>query len=71
MTLEEGTGIGGFGAAVLEASAADGLGLGDRLLLRAVPDRFISHGSRGRLLEEAELSPAQIVQAITDRLGAV
>ncbi|MBP7149354.1 MAG: 1-deoxy-D-xylulose-5-phosphate synthase [Acidobacteria bacterium] len=69
VTLEEGTLRGGFGAGVHEASVENGLELSGRLLHRGLPDRFITHGSRGRLVESVGLSPAQIVAAILQRLG--
>ena len=34
-----------------------------------VPDRFIPHGSHGRLLEEAGLSPEKIHGRIQEALG--
>jgi 1-deoxy-D-xylulose-5-phosphate synthase len=43
LTVEEASGMGGFGGAVLEALAASGVAVAARCL--AVPDRLIEHGS--------------------------
>ena len=69
VTLEEGTLRGGFGSAVHEASVEAGLGLSARLAHFGLPDRFLTHGSRGRLLEDAGLAPAQVLEAILARLA--
>lgn len=69
VSLEEGTVRGGFGAALLEASVEQGFDLAGKLLPRGIPDRFIRHGSRPRLLELAGLLPEQIHAAIVERLG--
>jgi 1-deoxy-D-xylulose-5-phosphate synthase len=59
VTVEEAARLGGFGSAVLE-SAAD-QGLDTRKLRRlALPDVFIEHGSRETLLDQAGLGPKQI-----------
>jgi deoxyxylulose-5-phosphate synthase len=36
----------------------------------AVPDRFITHGSRNELLEEVGLSPARVASRVRELLGA-
>jgi len=63
VTLEEHAVGGGFGAAVLEGLCAAGVALPPALLL-GVPDRFVEHGSRGKLLERVGLTP----QAVTERI---
>jgi 1-deoxy-D-xylulose-5-phosphate synthase len=63
VTLEEHAVGGGFGAAVLEGLCAAGVALPPTLLL-GVPDRFVEHGSRGKLLERVGLTP----QAVTERI---
>jgi 1-deoxy-D-xylulose-5-phosphate synthase len=63
VTLEEHAVGGGFGAAVLEALCAAGVPLPPTLLV-GVPDRFVEHGSRARLLERVGLTP----QAVTERI---
>jgi len=69
VTVEESVKIGGFGTAVLE-SAAD-QGLDTRKLKRlALPDEFIEHGNRDHLLDQLGLGPKQIASACRD-LAAV
>ena len=69
VTLEEGTLRGGFGSAVHEASVEEGLALSVRLAHFGLPDRFLTHGSRGRLLEDAGLSAPQVLEAVLARLA--
>ncbi len=65
ITVEESARIGGFGTAVLE-SAAD-QGLDTRKLKRlAMPDRFVEHGSRDALLDQLGLGPKQIADVCRD-----
>jgi len=69
LTVEEAVKIGGFGTAVLE-SAAD-QGLDTRKLKRlAMPDEFIEHGNRDHLLDQIGLGPKQIANACRE-LAAV
>jgi 1-deoxy-D-xylulose-5-phosphate synthase len=63
VTLEEHAVAGGFGSAVMEALAADGRPL-PPLLQIGVPDRFVEHGTRGRLLEKLGFTP----EALADRI---
>jgi 1-deoxy-D-xylulose-5-phosphate synthase len=54
VTVEEGTLVGGFGSAVLEA--ANGAGLDTRHVLRlGLPDRFVEHAERAELLADLGL----------------
>jgi 1-deoxy-D-xylulose-5-phosphate synthase len=66
LTLEEGTGIGGFGAHV----ALFMLERGYENVFKALylPDQFIEHGSREKLLELCGLSETDVAQAIHDLL---
>ncbi len=66
VTIEENTGLGGFGAAVLE-SLSD-LGFGPPVLRLSVPDCFVTHGGMDKLLEEVGLTPAGIRGAVLGRL---
>jgi 1-deoxy-D-xylulose-5-phosphate synthase len=61
ITIEEGTVVNGFGAAVATAAGARP---GDRPHLAAlgVPDRLIEHASRGQQLEEVGLTPGGIAR---------
>ena len=66
-TLEEHMVTGGFGEYVAEKCRMLGItGPADCI---GVPDRFIPHGSHGRLLEEAGLSPEKIHGRIQEALG--
>jgi 1-deoxy-D-xylulose-5-phosphate synthase len=61
LTVEEGCLIGGFGSAVLEFYAEQGIH--DMVVERlAVPDRFIEHGSVEQLRREIGLTVDHIVQ---------
>ncbi len=68
VTLEEGTVRGGFAAAVMEALVEHEIPLKGRLLCRGVPDRFITHGTRTRLLSLTGLTSEQLLEAVIDRL---
>jgi transketolase C-terminal domain/subunit len=72
VTLEEGTIVGGFGAAVLEVLARDSAGEAaypeTRVLNMGVRDGFVGQGGIGLLLEELGLTAAQIAERIRDVL---
>ena len=64
VTVEEHSGMGGFGGAVLEALAEAGVTVPVRCL--AVPDRLIEHGNSGRVLASLGLDTEGIAQAVVD-----
>jgi 1-deoxy-D-xylulose-5-phosphate synthase len=66
VTVEENTGVGGFGAAVAE-SLSD-LGMETPLLRLSVPDCFVTHGAMDKLLAEVGLDAAGIRGAVLGRL---
>lgn len=66
VTVEENTGMGGFGAAVLESMSDMGIEL--PVLRLSVPDCFVTHGAMGRLLAEVGLDPEGIRAAVLGRL---
>jgi 1-deoxy-D-xylulose-5-phosphate synthase len=68
-TFEENSLLGGFGAAIHEASVEHGLGLSGRLTHFGLPDRFVDHGSRAELLADVGLTPERIAEQILVRLG--
>ncbi|MEY4565375.1 MAG: 1-deoxy-D-xylulose-5-phosphate synthase [Planctomycetota bacterium] len=73
VTIEEGTSIGGFGSAVLEAACEHGW---DTRMLKclALPDRFVEHGEREELLADLGLDAQGIVRAcreLEQRMSAV
>ncbi|MBN2564287.1 MAG: 1-deoxy-D-xylulose-5-phosphate synthase [Candidatus Eisenbacteria bacterium] len=65
ITLEENVEAGGFGAAVLELLQREGL---DDATVRimALPDAFVTHGARGRLLADCGLTPDDVAAAARD-----
>ncbi|MDR1183848.1 MAG: 1-deoxy-D-xylulose-5-phosphate synthase [Coriobacteriales bacterium] len=72
VTLEEGTIVGGFGAAVLEVLAQDSVSEmpypETRVLNMGVQDEFVGQGNIGFLFEELGLTAAQIAERIRDVL---
>jgi 1-deoxy-D-xylulose-5-phosphate synthase len=66
VTLEDNSVVGGFGAAVLEALAASGVGC--RTIVMGIPDRFVTHGATPRLMEEIGLDPEGIAQQVGSKL---
>ena len=62
VTLEEHMTTGGFGEYVTEKCRELGIPVPADVI--GVPDRFISHGSHSRLLEDAGLSPEMIAERI-------
>ena len=66
LTVEEGTVVNGFGAAVAGRAADRDSGSRPRVRVLGVPDRLIDHASRGQQLEEVGLTPAGIAEAARD-----
>lgn len=60
LVVEENAVPGGFGSAVLEALAGEGLR--NRVLSIGIPDRFVPHGRRDELLKEMGLTAASIAE---------
>jgi len=69
VTVEENTGAGGFGAAVLEGMSD--LALQTPVLRLSVPDCFVTHGAMNKLLEEVGLTPEGIRAAVLGRLNGL
>jgi 1-deoxy-D-xylulose-5-phosphate synthase len=69
VTLEDNVLIGGFGSAVAEFLAADGIA-GVRLLPLGIPDRFIDHGTPQELQAELGLDPPGVARSVTAFLAA-
>nr|WP_249669829.1 1-deoxy-D-xylulose-5-phosphate synthase [Polycladospora coralii] len=63
VTIEEACIQGGFGSAVLEFYANEGLSL--PVLPLGIPDVYVEHGSVSQQLEEVGLTPSQMVTTIT------
>ena len=68
VTVEEGCIMGGAGAAVAEALAADGIV--KPLLMLGLPDRFIDHGDVAALLASCGLDGPGIAASVRARFGA-
>jgi 1-deoxy-D-xylulose-5-phosphate synthase len=62
ITVEEAALMGGFGSAVLEAAADDGVDASHVRRL-GIPDQFIEHGERGELLADLGLDASGIAAA--------
>jgi 1-deoxy-D-xylulose-5-phosphate synthase len=67
VTVEEHSGPGGFGAAVLEALAEADVQISTRCL--AMPDQIVEHGDRGALCADLGLDAAGIVRAVSQLLA--
>jgi 1-deoxy-D-xylulose-5-phosphate synthase len=67
VTVEEGCIMGGAGAAVAEALAAEGIA--KPLMMLGLPDRFIDHGDPAVLLASVGLDAKGIVKSIRERVG--
>jgi 1-deoxy-D-xylulose-5-phosphate synthase len=67
VTVEEHSGMGGFGGAVLEALAAANAQVAVRCL--AIPDRLVEHGNPGALRAEMGLDAPGVAAAVQDLLG--
>ncbi|MES2758614.1 MAG: 1-deoxy-D-xylulose-5-phosphate synthase [Pseudomonadota bacterium] len=68
VTVEEGSVMGGAGAAVAEALASEGIV--KPLLMLGLPDKFIDHGDPQALLAGVGLDAAGIAASIRQRFGA-
>jgi 1-deoxy-D-xylulose-5-phosphate synthase len=64
LTVEEGCLLGGFGSAVLEWKERCRLAV--PVLCMGLPDRFITHGTRAELLNEAGLTAENIARTLTE-----
>ncbi|HET6498852.1 MAG TPA: transketolase C-terminal domain-containing protein, partial [Coriobacteriia bacterium] len=69
VTVEENTGVGGVGAAVLEALSD--LGIDVSVLRLSIPDCFVTHGAMDRLLAEVGLNAEGIRGAVLGRLSGL
>jgi 1-deoxy-D-xylulose-5-phosphate synthase len=67
LTIEDGTVIGGFGDAVLEALAETGMSVPTRRL--GLPDSFIEHGAQPLLLHKLSLDVDGVVGAVREMLN--
>ncbi len=65
-TVEEGIASGGFGSAVMEWKEAHGVS--SPVAVLAIPDQFVTHGSRGELLKSIGLTSEGIAEAVRSRV---
>ncbi len=66
VTIEDHARMGGFGSAVLESVEDTSV----RVMRVGIPDRFIDHGKREILLEDAGLTAPQIAARVVRAMGA-
>jgi 1-deoxy-D-xylulose-5-phosphate synthase len=64
VTIEEAAAMGGFGSAVLELLAREGIQ--SPVTCLGVPDRFFDHASQGSLRKQAGLTADDVVRAAQD-----
>ncbi len=67
VTVEEHGAQGGFGSAVLEALAEEGVAVPSHVT--AIPDRLVEHGDPAQQLDEMSLSTSGIADAVRALLG--
>ncbi len=67
VTLEENALAGGFGSAVMEHLADNGLPV--RVMRVGLPDRFVTHGKPALLYDEIGFTPAAVSKRVQERLG--
>ncbi len=68
LTLEEGTILGGFGEGVLHFLEARGVPR-ERVKIHGIPDEFITHGPRQKLLQLVKLDAEGIYQVAAEIVG--
>ena len=66
-TVEENALAGGFGSAVLEHLAPSGA----RVVRFGIPDRFVPHGDRDRLLEDLGLTAAAVADEVAALIASI
>jgi 1-deoxy-D-xylulose-5-phosphate synthase len=64
VTVEEGTGVGGFGSAVKDLFAEEAIPVKSF----AFPDEFIPHGNRSKLLKDIGLTPDAVAAYVGEKL---
>jgi 1-deoxy-D-xylulose-5-phosphate synthase len=67
ITLEEGTGSGGFGSAILEFIETEKM-TGMKVKRICLPDKFIEHGKRSELFSKYNLTPESIYNVIVNEV---
>jgi len=67
ITIEDGTKLGGFGSAVAEYVAEQGVGVPVKIM--GVPDEIVEHGTQRQLHDEVGIGPDGIVGQVKRLLG--
>lgn len=67
ITLEDGAKIGGFGSAVAEYVAEQGVAVPVKIM--GVPDEIVEHGTQRQLHDEVGIGPDGIVEEVRKKLG--
>jgi len=67
ITIEDGTKLGGFGSAVVEYVAEQGVGVSVKIM--GVPDEIVEHGTQRQLHDEVGIGPDGIVGQVKRILG--
>src|SRR6056297_191713 len=67
ITIEDGTKLGGFGSAVVEYVAEQGVGVSVKIM--GVPDEIVEHGTQRQLHDEVGIGPDGIVGQVKRLIG--
>lgn len=69
ITIEDGTKLGGFGSAVAEYVAEQGVAVPVKIM--GVPDRIVEHGTQRQLHDEVGIGPDGIVEEVKKAMGVL
>ncbi|NBC02149.1 MAG: 1-deoxy-D-xylulose-5-phosphate synthase [Bacteroidetes bacterium] len=69
ITIEDGTKLGGFGSAVAEYVAEQGVAVPVKIM--GVPDRIVEHGTQRQLHDEVGIGPDGIVDEVKKAMGVL
>lgn len=69
ITIEDGTKLGGFGSAVAEYVAEQGVAVPVKIM--GVPDRIVEHGTQRELHDEVGIGPDGIIEEVKKAMGVL
>ena len=69
ITIEDGTKLGGFGSAVAEYVAEQGVAVPVKIM--GVPDRIVEHGTQRELHDEVGIGPDGIMEQVKKAMGVL
>lgn len=69
ITIEDGTRLGGFGSAVAEYVAEQGVAIPVKIM--GVPDRIVEHGTQRELHDEVGIGPDGIMEEVKKAMGVL